>query len=135
MAARVSARLTPGQGREFGVKVGLAFVALAGLLLWRERSAAAAVAGSLGGVLVVGGLLAPRALGPVYRAWMGVAVALSKVTTPLFLGIVYFVILTPVGVLRRRLGARLLVRPLREGSYWVRRDTPGTSAKRMERAF
>ena len=135
MAHGISAGLTPRQGREFGVKVGLAFGAIALLLLWRHRETGALVAGGLGTLLVAGGLLAPRALAPVYRAWMGLALLLSKVTTPLFLGIVYYLVLTPVGVIRRSLGRNQLVQPLSDGSYWVRRAGPPAEPTRMTRPF
>jgi hypothetical protein len=135
LATGISARLTPRQGREFGVKVGLAFGAMALLLLWRHRETAALVAGGLGALLVTGGLLAPSALGPVYRGWMGLALLLSKVTTPLFLGIVYYIVLTPVGVIRRRLGRNPLVQPLSDGSYWIRRPARPPEPSGMTRPF
>ncbi len=136
MATGIPARLTPRQGREFGVKVGLAFGAIALILLWRERETAAAVLGALGGVLVAGGLFAPSALGPVYRGWMRLALLLSRVTTPLFLGLVYFVVLTPVGLVRRTLGRNPLVhRPGPEGGFWMRHIPPADPAARMTRPF
>jgi len=70
--------------------VGAAFVALAGLLWWRGHGAAAPVPAALGALLVLAGLAVPARLGPAQRAWMGLATALSKVTTPIFLGIAYF---------------------------------------------
>ena len=33
---------------------------------------------------------------------MGLAHAISKVTTPIFMGVVYFVVITPIGFIRRR---------------------------------
>jgi hypothetical protein len=40
---------------------------------------------------------------------MKLAHALSKVTTPIFMGIVYFVVLTPIGFIRRSFGGNPLV--------------------------
>ena len=48
-------------------------------------------------------------LGPVERAWMGLAHAISKVTTPIVMGVMYLLVLTPVGLLRRRFGGNPLV--------------------------
>ena len=45
------------------------------------------------------GALVPGRLGLVYGAWMAVARRLSKVTTPLVLGIVYYFLVTPLGIL------------------------------------
>ena len=46
------------------------------------------------------GSLVPAQLGPVYRAWMALATAISKVTTPMFMGVIFFLVLTPAGLPR-----------------------------------
>jgi hypothetical protein len=66
--------------------VGGAFVALAGVAWWRGRHTIAIGLGALGTTLGLLGLLVPTRLGPVNRAWMGLATLLSRVTTPLFMG-------------------------------------------------
>lgn len=83
---------------------------------------AAAIAGSL---LGAGGLLVPARLGPLYRAWMRLALAISRVTTPIFMALVFFLVLTPAGLIARLVGHRpLTVRP-RSGSYWRSRVDGG----------
>jgi len=119
--------------RKFGITVGLAFGVLATIALWRGRTSPAAVMGTIGGLLLLGGVAFPAALGPVERAWMGLAHALSKVTTPVFLGIVYFVVLTPVGLVRRTLGRNPLKHDAVDGSYW--HDRQGETASDLERQF
>ena len=52
------------------------------------------------------------------------ALAISRVTTPVFLGIVYFAVLTPIGMLRRALGHRSLEHQPEKGGYWVVRREP-----------
>jgi hypothetical protein len=51
---------------------------------------------------------------------MGLAHLLSKITTPVFMGIVYYLVLTPVGAVRRMLGHDSLVRP-RDTTFWINR--------------
>jgi hypothetical protein len=51
---------------------------------------------------------------------MKMALAISKVTTPIFLGIVYYVLLTPTGLVMRLLGKRPIVHQLQQQSYWRR---------------
>ena len=101
MAEGIPARLTAAEGRKFGFTVGLAFIAFGSVALWRGKQRTAMVLLSLGGVLVLAALVVPTMLGPVERAWMGLAHLISKVTTPIFMGIVYFVVITPIGFLRR----------------------------------
>jgi hypothetical protein len=121
MARSISARLTTAEGRKFGLVVGGAFLLLGALLWWRAHTEAALIAAVLGAALVLGGLALPAHLGPIYRAWMGLALALSKVTTPLFMGFIYFLVLTPSGLIARFLGHRPLVRSRHTGSYWLSR--------------
>jgi hypothetical protein len=133
MARSVSARLTPAEGRKFGLTVGGAFLFLGALLWWRAHTGAALIAAVLGAALVLGGLVLPARMGPIYRAWMGLALAISKVTTPLFMGLIYFLVLTPTGLIARLLGHRPLVRSPSVASYWVSR--PAESRSDMDHQF
>ena len=63
----------------------------------------------------------PGELGPVNRAWMGLAELISKVTTPIFMGVVYFVVLMPVGLLMRLFGRNPIKHTAVSGSYWASR--------------
>jgi hypothetical protein len=114
----VPARLTPAEGRKFGLLVGGAFLVLAVLLWRRTHETGATVAGVLGAALVLGGLVAPAQLGPVYRAWMALAKVISKVTTPIFMSVIFFLVLTPAGFLVRLFGHRPLTHPRGAGTYW-----------------
>jgi len=134
VATRIPARLTAGEGRRFGVTVGLVFLAIAGVSLWRGREIAPAATGALGVALVVTGLLVPTRLGPVYRTWMGLGNVLSRVTTPVMLGLMYFGVLTPIGLLRRFFGANSLRRTRPGSTGWVSRRTE-TVRTDMKRQF
>ena len=120
MEDRIPARLTAAAGRKFGFTVGAAFLVLAAVLVWRDKTTVASVLGTLGGVLFALGLLVPTRLGPLERAWMGLAHLISKVTTPILMGVIYFVVITPIALLMALIGKR----PLRAKpgqSYWVDR--------------
>jgi DMSO reductase anchor subunit len=134
LEARVPARLSPAEGRKFGLTVGIAFLVLASLLyFWRHKETAAAVTGGLGVLLVLGALAVPTHLGPLQRAWMGLAHAISKVTTPIFMGIVFYLVITPIGILMRLVGRRPLVHQERDGGFWVAPASGGRSD--IERQF
>jgi hypothetical protein len=91
--------------------------------------------GALGGLLVLAGLVLPARLGPVQRAWMGLAHQISRVTTPIFLGIVYYLVLTPVGLVMRLAGQRPLEHGARGQSTWLPRETDPARRTGMERQF
>ena len=80
------------------------------------------VLGSLGTLLVLAGLVIPAHLSPVNRAWMGLAHLLSKITTPIFMGIVYFVVLTPTAAIMRLLGRNPMKAKVTEQGFWYRRS-------------
>jgi hypothetical protein len=119
--------LSPAEGRRFGVLVGSAFLLLGGISFWRGYDVAPAVFWVLGGALFAVGLLIPGRLGPAYRGWMGFALVLAKVTTPIVMGVIYFLVFTPIGLIRRAVGLNSLVRA-QSGSYWITRD-PGTARR------
>lgn len=136
MAAGIPARLTPAEGRKFGLTVGGAFLVITAIIVWRGRlEVAPYVTGAIGGLLVLAGLVAPTALGPVNKAWMGLAHLLSKVTTPIFMGVVYFLILAPIGIVMRLSGKNPMVHAAGDQGYWFDRDETRPEPARMERQF
>lgn len=134
MEERVRARLSPSEGRRFAFTVGLAFLALAGVLRWRGHGLLAAGAGALAGVLLLAGLVVPGRLGPLYRSWMRLAHAIARVTTPVFMGVLYFGLITPTAILRRFLGGTPVIHRLEGGSYWKTRRQ-GERESDLERQF
>ncbi len=86
VAVGIPARLTAREGRRFAFTVGTAFLVLAAISAWRGHTLPPRVLGALGGALLLAGLVVPGRLSRVHRAWMGLALALSKVTTPIMIG-------------------------------------------------
>ena len=73
----------------------------------------------LGAALVLLGAVFPRALIYPNKAWMKLAEALAFVMTRVILGIVFFFIVTPIGVTKRLFGWDPLHRRTgRSPSYW-----------------
>lgn len=117
----IPARLSPTEGRKFAFTVGLAFLTLGTIVWWRGRMGVAIVAWVAGGALLVAGLLMPTHLGPVQRAWMRLAHAIARITTPITMGVMYFVVLTPVGALMRIVGKNPLTAHHAADTTWVAR--------------
>lgn len=114
-----------GEGRRFGLTLGGAFLALAAFLAWRGHTTLAATAAAVGGLLALAGLVAPGRTGPLWRGWMALARAISKVTTPVVMALLYYLLITPTALLRRTLGSDPL-EPEDDGeSYWVARSDGG----------
>jgi hypothetical protein len=106
--------------RNFGLLVGGVFVALAAWWLWRGKfQTLAASLLTVGAALALLAIIFPRSLVVPNRVWMGLARMLSLVTTPIIMGAVFFLIITPFGLMRRLLGKDPLNRrSARADSYW-----------------
>lgn len=107
--------------REFGVAVGLVLLAAAAWFRWRGGAPlVVGVPGGIGALLVVLGAAWPRALVYPYRWWMALAEALSWVSTRVILGVLLYVVMTPLGTWRRWRGADPLARraPADQRSFW-----------------
>lgn len=132
----IPARLTVREGREFGCTVGAAFLLLGGWAWWRGHTITSGMSLAAGFLLLIAGLAVPSLLGPVRRAWMALAGAISRVTTPMFMGIVYYGLFTPVGLAMRIFGKDPLGRKKGPGSLWVpRNEGIGRRPQDMERQF
>jgi hypothetical protein len=120
--------------RRFALVVGAAFLALGATGYWRGHRTAPIVLLAVGVALIVAGLVAPARLGPVHRAWMGLAHAISRVTTPIFMSVVYLAVLTPLGVAMRLAGRRPLARRATAATFWVDRPA-GQRRSDLRRQF
>ena len=80
-------------------------------------------------------LFAPRRLAPLNRAWTRFGHLLARLTNPLVLGLLFFLVVTPMGLAMRALGKDPLRRRLEPeaASYWIRRPLPAPGP--MSRQF
>ncbi|HEU5131565.1 MAG TPA: SxtJ family membrane protein [Pyrinomonadaceae bacterium] len=91
--------------REFGVLVGGVLLALR--LWWWYRGKfeiAGFVLTLIGSALVVFGAFAPRLLVTPRKLWMKLAEAMAYVSSRIILAIVFFLVLTPIGLVKRAMG-------------------------------
>jgi len=122
--------------REFGLTVGIAFVVLAAILFWLKKPAYPYLFG-VGFMLVLAGLAVPRLLNPLRKGWMGASTAIGWVMTNLILCIAFFLIVTPMGLVLRLSGKKLLDRDVDRSSatYWRRRETGEFDRSRCESQY
>ena len=123
--------------REFGLLVGGVLVALGGWWLYRGRynALSAALLGA-GATLVLLGALLPKALVVPNRLWMGLAGAMGFVTTRVILAAVFFLVVTPIGIVRRLSGGDPLSRrAVRAESYWKPYTERRADTKHYEKMY
>ena len=80
---------------------------------------------------------APSILAPLNRIWLKIGLALHKVTTPLIMGLLFFLVVTPIGLIMRATGKDILrlKRSPEEKSYWIDRTPPGPAPDTMKNQF
>jgi hypothetical protein len=121
--------------REFALVTSGVVVGLFGLLLpWLFNLGWPSWPWILAAVLSALGFVVPMALQPVYKLWMRFGLILSKITTPIIMGLVFFLVITPTGLIRKLLAKDPMARNFHDGeSYRVPREK--IPAKNMERPF
>ena len=122
--------------RKFGLLVGGIF-ALLGTVSWlRGHEIPPKVLWALGALLITPGVVAPALLAPIQRAWMSGAMVLGYVNTRIILSLLFYVMLTPIGIVRRLFGDPMN-RSLREEtrSQWIKRYPEPPDLARYERQF
>ena len=91
----------------------------------------------LAGVFAVLAYAAPRLLAPLNRLWAKVGLLLHMVISPVILGILFYVCVTPIGMLMRISGRDPLRRKLEPAAktYWITREPPGPAPETFNNQF
>ncbi|MCX6875044.1 MAG: SxtJ family membrane protein [Verrucomicrobia bacterium] len=123
-------RATPRDLRSFGLTVGGVFCTL-GLLCGLRHIPYWPWFVAPGVPLVVLGAMAPRILRWIYVGWITLAMLLGAVVSTVLLTLLFFLVVTPMGLAARLAGKDFLSRKLEPGaaSYWLVRDISTPKAK------
>ena len=122
--------------RSFGMVFVLVFLAVG---IWMVSGSHSEgwlfLAGSV--ILFVVALVRPSILDPLNRAWFIFGLLIGLVVNPLILGVVFFLVVTPMAVTRRLLGKDSLNLKFESSlkSYWVNRNPPGPKPNSMTKQF
>lgn len=128
--------LEPKELRDFGIVTGLIVAVIFGLFFpWLLDTGFPLWPWILAGILAVWALVAPASLQPVYRGWMRFGLLISSITTPLILGLVFYVVIMPFGVVMRAIGHDPMARKIDDEIPSYRVPSRKTDAKGMERPF
>ena len=125
-----------GSERGFGIVFAIVFLIIAlfpllgdgGVRLW-----------SVGVAAVFGGLafVAPKFLAPLNRLWFRFGMLLSRIVSPIVMGILFFVTVTPTGLIMRARGKDLLRQKLDPDAetYWIEIDPEMAAQSSMKKQF
>lgn len=123
--------------REFGITVGIVLGLLGGLFLWRGRSYYFYFF-IISAAFLLFGLVIPLLLKPIHKVWMALAMLLGWVMTRAILSLLFFLVITPIGLLRRLFHKDFLGLKFNGGatnSYWIPKKTADFKRENYERQF
>jgi predicted membrane metal-binding protein len=88
-------------------------------------------------VILIVALLAPRVLAPFNRVWTKFGLLLNAVVSPVVMGLLFFLVIMPIGALMRALGKKPLHLQVKRDakSYWIERQPPGPAPDTMKNQF
>ena len=121
--------------RSFGITMGIIFFIISTTLFYYDKSSYQIIA-YIGGGFIALGTIIPILLKPIYILWMTFAVMLGWVMTRVILSLVFYFIMTPIGLLTRLLGEDFLaLKKSNSESYWNNRDRNYETSQDYEKQF
>ena len=81
-------------------------------------------------IFLVLGLLNSKILAPLNKLWFKFGIFLGKIISPVILGIIFFLVVTPIGLIMRLLGKDVLnLKYNKNKSYWIEKNGPKSKMK------
>ena len=122
--------------RSFGITIGVILLLIAGFLFIKEKELFQIfiyIAGSFIGL----GIIIPFILKPIYLVWMIFAVLLGWFMTRVILSLLFYMIISPIGLFLRVFGKDILEikKQVVQGSYWNKRDSNIEQNQDYEKQF
>lgn len=86
-------------------------------------------------IFLVWGVVSPASLGPVFRGWMRFGLLANKVTAPIILGLIFYLMFVPIGLFMKVIGRDTMNRQRSSDTDSFREPKSATPTKQMERPF
>ena len=84
----------------------------------------------ISGIFLILGLLNSKILAPLNKLWFKLGIFLGKIISPIIMGIIFFLVVTPIGLLMRLLGKDLINLKFNNNkSYWIEKKGPKSKMK------
>ena len=81
-------------------------------------------------IFLILGLLNSNILGPLNIIWFKFGILLGRVISPLIMGVIFFLVVTPIGLIMRLIGKDVLnLKYNKNESYWIKKSGPKNNMK------
>lgn len=120
--------------RQFGVLVGVILLGIEAYFWW--AGSGPVWLGAAGALLVIFGMFLPKLLYWPYMGWMGIAFVLGAMVSRILLTIIFYLIVTPIGIMLRLIvGSPLEMSTRNMTSYWEEYETPDDYKESFKHPF
>ena len=122
--------------RKFGITMAIALAVIGAFFLWRGKPVYVYLF-IISPFFLIFALLIPVILYPIQMIWMGIAVVMGFFMSRLILMILFYLIITPIGLVLRLFGKDFLNAKFRDrkDSYWIMRPQKKFDKKRYENQY
>ena len=122
--------------KKFGLTIGI-FLMIVGSIIYLYDSSLYIYFVSFGFFFIAFGLAVPKLLLPLQKAWMTLAVILGFFMTRVILSILFYLVVTPIGLITKLLGKDFLQLKIDKtaGTYWNYREKKEYQKIDTERQF
>ena len=122
--------------RKFAITIFTVLGIIGGILFWQKEDIGF-ILWAVGIFFLLLGLFWAKILGPIYKVWMTFALLLGFVMNHLILALMYYVVITPIGIVMRVLRKDTLQIRLdrKTKSYWIQRTNEDFSKEKYEKMF
>ncbi len=84
----------------------------------------------ISGIFLILGLFNSKLLLPFNKLWFKFGIILGNIIAPIVMGIIYFLVVTPTGLIMKILGKDLLgLKKNNKNSYWIKKDNSHNSLR------
>ena len=120
----------------FGWFFAAVFATIAAYTYWSGWTTATLVTLIFAILFAITTLLAPKLLHPLNRLWYELGMLLGKIISPIVLGLIFFVLITPVSLITRLFGRdELKVKKRNVETYWIERSSPGPPSESFKNQY
>lgn len=122
--------------RRFGLFFSAVFALAAGYFWYRDNALLLTVFGGLLGATFLTTLIMPGLLLPFNKLWMGIGYVIGRIVSPIVLGVIFFILMTPMAVIQRLFGRdELRLKPRDQASHWKIREPAGPEPQSFTQQF
>ena len=118
-----------GSNKSFGIVFFVVFLLIAlypltyseGIIVWSVI---------ISFIFLVLGLINSKILTPLNKLWFKFGIFLGEIISPLIMGIIFFLVVTPIGLLMRIFGKDVLnLKYNKNQTYWIEKNGPKSKMK------